>query len=276
MRTDPARRPCWNICCRLATVSPRRLKVLLLLALSVSLLVGPAFTGPASAGRTVRLATLEWAPYIGKDLPAEGYAGELIRTAFERSGYQVTFFYMPWQRAVKTVLEGSYDGLCPAYYTEKRAKTFSLSADFPAGPLVFAKRKDKSITFNRLEDLKPYKIAGVRGYANTKAFDSADYLQKSYTNSDRTGYRRLLFGHVDLWLADKFVAQYTMSRNMPERAKEIDFVAKPLAVKNLYVAFSKSKPDYKTLTRDFNRGLAEVLHDGTLQKILADHGLSLK
>lgn len=241
-----------------------------ILLLSLGLLRTPA------AAETVRLATLNWAPYIGETLEYEGYAADLIRTAFRRSGYDVKFFYMPWQRAVKTVLDGSYDGLCPAYYTKKRAAEYSLSREFPAGPLVFAKRKEAAITFDRIQDLKPYTIAVVRGYANTTEFDEADYLQKSFTNSDQTGYRRLLFGSVDLWLADKFVAQSTMAAHLPERAAEIDFIEKPLGVKNLHVAFSKAKPNYKELTRAFDKGLEAILNDGTLQKVLARHGLSLE
>lgn len=232
-------------------------------------------SGVATASETVRLATLNWLPYIGQDLEAEGYAADVIRTALERSGYSVTFYYMPWGRAVDMVSKGSYNGLCPAYYTEERAEKFSMSDPFPAGPLLFAKRRDARIDFNSLRDLAPYKIAVVRGYANTKAFDTAEYLQKSFTIDDRTGYRRLLFGRVDLWLADKFVAQYTMSQHLPERADEITFIEKPLAVKKLYVAFSKSKPNYKALTQAFNAGLKSVLNDGTLEKILRRHHLSL-
>ena len=266
---------CWKSCdCSCAKLKAIA-KFYLLAAVLASLVLFVGHTETALGEQTVRLATLTWSPYMGQTLTNEGYAAELIRTAFERSGYQVKFFYMPWQRAVKTVTEGSYDGLCPIYYTKQRADDFSLSKEFPAGPLVFLKRKEATITYNRLEDLKPYKIAVVRGYANTKAFDDAEYLQKSHANSDQTGYRRLLFGSVDLWLADKFVAQATMSGHLPERAGEIEFVDKPLGVKNLHVAFSKMKPDHQKLTKAFDRGLAQVLSDGTIEKILANHGLSL-
>jgi len=251
----------------------KRLQVWMVAFVSLLLLAGVG--RPAFGGQTVRLATLNWAPYIGKELPAEGYAAELIRTAFERSGYQVQYFYMPWTRAIETVLEGSYDGLCPIYYTEEREQEYSLSAEFPAGPLVFFKRVGTQIEYNRLADLKSYKIAVVRGYANTKEFDEAEYLRKSFTNNDQTGYRRLLFGTVELWLADKFVAQYTMSNHLPERAKEIEFIDKPLGVKNLHIAFSKMNPEYESLTKAFNKGLAEVLNDGTLEQILKHHSLPL-
>ena len=141
---------------------------------------------------------------------------------------------------------------------------------------MLAKRKDEEIIYNRLEDLKPYKIAIVSGYANTKAFDEAKYLQKSICNADTTGYRRLLFGTVELWLVDKFVGQYIMSHHLPERAKEIEFIEKPMGVKNLHVVFSKKKQNHLRLAEDFNKGLAEVMNDGTFNKILAGHGLSLR
>jgi polar amino acid transport system substrate-binding protein len=234
------------------------------------------FSGNAYGQQTVQLVTLSWPPYTGKDLMSEGYAAELIRTAFERSGYQVQYYFMPWSRAVKTITSGYYDGLAPVYFTEKRKKEFSMTDSFPAGQLVLAKRKGEKIIYNRIEDLKPYKIAVVSGYANTKEFDEAKYLQKSICNSDITGYRRLLFGTVDLWLVDKFVGQYIMAHHLPERAKEIEFIKKPIGIKNLHVIFTKKKSNHLKLANDFNKGLAEVMNDGTLSKVLASHGLSLR
>ena len=96
------------------------------------------------------------------------------------------------------------------------------------------------------------------------------------TNEERTGYRRLLFGSVDLWLVDKFVAQTIMSQHLPERAGEIDFVRKPLSAPDLYIAFTKSKPYCASLTKAFNAGLAQVLTDGSLEKILKHQHLSLE
>jgi len=276
MRKGTTKRPFWPN--RNVERKAPGLRYALVLICSVLALSLPVLgdSNAAFGAQKIRLATLNWAPYIGENLNAEGYAAELIRTAFQRVGYEVKFFFMPWQRAVNTVTEGSYDGLCPAYYTQQRAQTFCMSKEFPAGPMVLAKRVDRDIHYNRIQDLKPYKIAVVRGYANTKAFDEAKYLQKSFTNCDQTGYRRLLFGSVDLWVVDKFVAQQTKANHFPERAKEIDFVAKPLGVNNLHIAFSRTKPDYQHLTNIFNEGLAEVLTDGTVKQILTRHGLSLE
>jgi ABC-type amino acid transport substrate-binding protein len=252
------------------------IKIRLLFAVPVFALALSVSTGNAYGQQTVRLATLNWPPYTGEDLPGEGYAAELIRTAFERNGYQVQFFFMPWSRAVETVANGYYEGLAPVYFTAKRKMDFSMTDAFPAGPLMLARRKSVEIKYNRLEDLKPYKIAIVSGYANTKEFDEAKYLQKSICNADTTGYRRLLFGTVELWLVDKFVGQYIMSHHLPERSGEIEFIEKPMGIKNLHVIFSKKKPNHLRLAKDFNKGLAEVMNDGTFNKILAGHGLSLR
>lgn len=252
------------------------IKIRLLFVVPIFTLALSVFSGDAYGQQTVRLATLNWPPYTGENLAGEGYAAELIRTAFERRGYQVQYYFMPWSRAVETATSGYYEGLAPVYFTEKRKKDFSMTDAFPAGPLMLAKRKGEEIIYNRLEDLKPYKIAVVSGYANTKEFDEAKYLQKSICNSDTTGYRRLLFGTVELWLVDKFVGQYIMFHHLPERAKEIEFIEKPIGIKNLHIIFSKKKPNHLKLAKDFNKGLAEVMNDGTLNKILANHGLSLR
>ncbi|MEJ2157858.1 MAG: transporter substrate-binding domain-containing protein [Desulfobacteraceae bacterium] len=275
MKSRPETSPIRECSTRLLKSLLSRIACCLLLAQLMFVLPLPGLTGFAHGQEVVRLATLNWAPYIGENLPEQGYAAELIRAAFARSGHEVKFLFMPWKRAVETVTKGHYDGLAPVYFTKQRQADFSMTDAFPAGPLVFAKRKGSPIEFTSIPDLKPYKIACVRGYANTQAFDSAKYLQKSMTNNDTTGYRRLLFGSVDLWLADKFVAQYTMANHLPERAAEIEFIKKPLGVKNLYIIFTKKKPYHVQLTKDFNKGLDAVLNDGTLQAILGRHNLSL-
>lgn len=240
----------------------------------LTFLLLPVFYGNGFGQQTIRLATLEWPPYIGENLPEQGYVAELISTAFKRKGYDVTFLFMPWQRALDWVAKGHYEGVTPAYYTKKRAVEYSVSDPFPGAPLVFIKRKNSKIKYTQLKDLIPYKIACAYGYAYTKEFDEAKYLQKSFTNNDTTGYRRLLFGTVDLWVADKFIAQYTISSHLPERAIETEIIKKSLSEQKLYIMFTKKIKDYKKFTQAFNQGLSSVMTDGTFEAILARHGLN--
>ncbi len=49
----------------------------------------------ATKTKTIRIATLEWEPYIGQKLADEGFMAEITREAFRRGGYKVEYIYLP-------------------------------------------------------------------------------------------------------------------------------------------------------------------------------------
>ena len=157
------------------------------------------------AENKIILATLDWEPYIGQDLKNQGYVAEIIREAYKRSGYEVKIKFTPWARTVNLSKTGQVDGYFPEYFADE-VKSHALFSDpFQGGPIGFFKRKDNKISFQTLQDLKPYKIGVVRDYVNTKEFDDADYLVKEAVNNDLTNLRKLIGRRIDLTIGDKFV-----------------------------------------------------------------------
>ena len=65
----------------------------------------------ALAGETITIATLEYAPFTGKNLKFNGFVNHVIAEAFQRRGHGVKFAYLPWKRAVTETKNGQY----PAY-----------------------------------------------------------------------------------------------------------------------------------------------------------------
>lgn len=65
---------------------------LLIIGLCPALLY--AQSSPNAEDKLVRIASGEWPPFIGSDLPNYGFVGEIITQAFTKQGYQVEFqFY---------------------------------------------------------------------------------------------------------------------------------------------------------------------------------------
>src|SRR5690242_16261894 len=96
----------------------------------------------------VRLATLEWEPYIGEKLPQQGYTAVLVREAFKDQGWDVKIEFYPWARALHLARTGEVDGLMPEYFNSSRKNEFQYSFPFRGGPLVLYKRKDDPIVFS--------------------------------------------------------------------------------------------------------------------------------
>lgn len=243
-------------------------KVLTTIVLSTLFL----FTNAMAAG-TIKLASLEWEPYIGPNMKDGGYVMEVIKEAYKRSGYTVQIDYLPWARAVKMAKDGDYDGYMPEYYSEDLKKDFLLSAPFQGGPLGFFKKKTSKITFKKLEDLKDYSIGVVRGYVNTAEFDAASYLKKDEAKDDLTNLKKLIAGRIDLIICDKNVGNHILKTQIVQNAGDVEFMEPQLEEKDLYVCITKTAPEAQKKIDDFNAALKQMKDDGTIGKIIEKHGL---
>lgn len=220
----------------------------------------------------IKLATLDWEPYIGQKLKNQGYVAEVVIEAFKQAGYDVHIEYMPWARVVKMTEKGTYDGYFPEYYSDSLKEKNLVSDAIPGGPLGLFKRKGEAISYSKLQDLTPYKIGVVRGYINTAEFDAADYLKKDEANDDLQNFRKLLKKRIDLVVADKFVGLYVMEQNLPESLNKIEFINPPLETKDLFVCIPKNSANASMKMKAFNQGLKQINEDGTVKKILERHG----
>jgi ABC-type amino acid transport substrate-binding protein len=227
----------------------------------------------APANKPIRLASLEWEPYVGSKLPDKGYVTALIRAAFADQGMAVEIEFYPWARALHLARTGAVDGLTPEYFNTSRESEFKFSDAFPGGPLHLYKRRGDVIRFNvdpvrsqdaALRALKAKRFGVVRGYLNTPVFDAADYLIKEEASDDATNLRKLVYGRIDLAVIDRRVAEHLIRTEYPTYATKIEPMEPALANIPLYIAFSRKSPRMGEALAAFNRGLAAMRADGRL------------
>jgi ABC-type amino acid transport substrate-binding protein len=232
--------------------------------------------------RVLRLASLEWEPYIGSSLPAQGYAAEVVRTACARKQVQVEIDFLPWARALMLARRGEYHGVFPEYYDPSREAEFTFSAPFPGGAVGLYKRRFSPIRYasdprtdleGALRSLTNYRIGVVRDYLNNPVFDAATYLRKEDAASDEVNLRKLYFGRVDLVFVDRLVAEHLLKTHLSDYHDTLEMLEPPIEDKPLYVAYSRKAPDTEALRQACDAGLAEIGSDGTLAQIRAKHGL---
>jgi len=245
-----------------------RIRIIIIIAVTV-MLQPDAF----AAERVIKLATLNWCPYVCKVHKNHGFTTEIVSRAFNKAGYAVQIDFMPWSRVLAEVRSGEYDAMYPAYDSEERARIYAFSESIAEGPLVFYKRVGENIQFKSLSELKPYTIGVVRGYVNTREFDEADFLIKKPVNSDKQNLFKLLAGRIDLAVIDKFTAQQIINTSIPEAVGKLDYIEPPLQVKSLHVGFSKEIKDYPQLLKKFNRALKEMLKQGVVENLMEKQGI---
>jgi len=249
-----------------------------MLILFISLL----FTITAYASdKHIKLATLDWEPYVGQKMKNYGFTSEIIQKAFAKKGYTVEFIFYPWARGMAMTEQGKVHGIYPAYYSDERNKKFIVSDSFGSGGLGFYKRRESNISFvadpvkepeKVFQSLKQYRFGIVRGYAYTKEFDAADDLIKDIVNDDETNLKKLNKGRIDLAFIDKYVARYIMHRKYPHYMDELEFMTPALEEKKLYICFSRAIKGIEKIAKDFNEGIKQLKASGEWKQIMDSHG----
>lgn len=233
--------------------------------------------------KIIRLATLEWPPYVGKKMPSYGHIYEIVQEAFKRAGYKTEIRFYPWARVMSMAESARVDGYFPEYMNPKYDNKFAFSHEIPGGPVGLMKRSsfkgDIDTSKNDyIDELKKHKLGVVRGYTNTKLIDEASFLKKHKSVSDGANVRMLLANRVQYIFIDPNVAKYLISHEEEglkrDYLNEIEFIQPALENKLLYTCFSKRTPNYQEKLDAFNKGLEIIKSDGTLEKILAKHKFS--
>jgi len=229
---------------------------------------------PAGAKtETLRLATLDWEPYVGRQLENKGFTAEIVTESFKRAGYQVEIVFLPWGTAIEEARKGTCDGVFPEYYSGERARDFFYTSFFSQSRLAFYRRSSAAVTYRTLKDLSPYRIGVVTGSIISDEFDSAVFLNKVEAAGDEENLRKLVKGEVDLIVMDKLVARHLMTARVPEAAGRISAFDPPLAIHDLFVILPRSIPASAKRARQFTKALQSMEEDGTVKAIMSRSGL---
>lgn len=219
-----------------------------------------AATTPAAAS-DYTLTTLEWPPFVGADLPQGGASAAVVRAAYAAVGAEVEIVFAPWQRAVSLAREG--EQAVAAVFPEYARADDDWSVCSPSigtSPLGFAENVESPVAWATLEDLKPFHIGVVDGYANTDAFDAmmaAGDLKTDGAPDDVANLRKVAAGRLDLAVVDQNVMRHLAAADPKIDGDRIRFNAQPLEMKTLHVCFGRHAAG-EAARGAFLRGLEQI------------------
>ncbi len=217
--------------------------------------------------------TVEWAPFNGTEMPNNGVITVLVKSAFKRSGISSSIRFIPWSRAMRDVKNGKSDILMGAYYTNERNKDYYFSDSIYDIEIGLVALKSLGITqFTKLQDLIPYKIGVNRGWANSKTFDKADYLNKQDANSPILNVRKLLKKRVDMLFISFGVFRHEINTISAQKINEVVFIKPTLKISPIHLMISRNNPEKENIMNAFNESLAAMKKDGSYQKIIKEYG----
>lgn len=245
-----------------------RLLHMTILALALALLPGR----PAGA-EVLRLTTLQWPPYTGVGVPRLGTMTAVVSGAAARVGDRLELRILPWKRAVRTGEQApGYAGYFPLYWTPERAERCHLSAPIGTSPLGFAEPADAPLSWTSPDDLAPYRLGTVEGYANTATFDrlAADgVLRVEPVVDDVTNLRKVVAGRIDGAVIDAMVMDYLVATtpDLKASADALAFNERLLEEKTLHVCFRRT-PQGKAQRDRFNEGLKKINAAATIAEVM--------
>ena len=248
-------------------------KFLFILVMSLSCMLMFSFT--ASAQETVSISTGAWAPWAGKDLPNNGFVLHVVKEAFNNVGYNVNYKFFPWKRAYSMLVDGKVQASAYWYQSEKRKKDCYYSDQLTNEKIVFFYQKTNPLKdWEKLEDLKGYKIGASRGVTYTDKFwemGEQGVLNLDVANDDLTNFKKLVKGRIDIFPSAEIMGYKTLRDNFsPEVVNSIESSSKPLHTSTGHLLFPKSRDDAQKLLSDFNKGLKQLKDSGRYDELLDD------
>ncbi|WP_192873387.1 transporter substrate-binding domain-containing protein [Aeromonas salmonicida] len=218
---------------------------------------------------SVTAAQDPWPPFV---IDAnKGISVELVKRALATQGYELDMRIMPWARALSEVEEGNIDILVGAWFTEARTKSLRFSDEYLKNQVKFIQLAGGSFELNGLASLKGKSIGIVRGYGYGDDFMQAE-LNRQEAGDLPTNLKKLLDGRIDLTLEDEVVARAIMAQQGMDASK-FAFTANALSTNPLHIASGVKNPRGQELIEAFNKGLAIISTDGTMDQILTSYGV---
>ena len=219
----------------------------------------------AQDAEKMSIATLEWPPYTGAELPQGGATTAVARQALAAVGLETDVSYVPWRRAI-AMAQNNTSGVVayfPGYHC-RHVDGFIASDPIGNGPLGFAENVEAPLEWESVDDIGERKLAigTVLGYANTDEFDAkagTGWVRTIPAKDDITNLKKLLRQRIDAAVIDKMVLSYLLA-TVPElrsEAETLRFNEKPLEEKTLYMCFNDTE-EGRELRTTFNEGLKDI------------------
>lgn len=227
---------------------------------------------PFATAEVITAAQGTWPPFINGNAKQPGIAVEIVTAAYRNQGYELQFETLPWLRALKSVQKNRIDIIPAIWFTEKRAKQFSYSHSFLDNEVVFIKRHNDPYEYSGLESLTGKKVGIIKGYGYDNTFLTATNFEKIDGYSLLVNLKQLRSNRIDLALADKIVAKYTMQKSELSLTN-FAFSSTPLSTYPLHIAIGQTNPNAKRYLDIFNKGLDEIKRNGQLEKIVKKYGI---
>lgn len=226
------------------------------------------FCGQPVSAESITLGYVDFPPYEFKENGKPGgMLVIIVETVFSRAGIPLELQFLPFKRAYFQAKNGDIDGLFNFYKTRGRLNFFDYSRPVIENPLMFFVRKDSTIQFNNIEDLKGLRIGVINGYTYGTDFDQSPLFIREGANEHIFNIKKLLLGRIDAYPCDRLVGIHVAAELA--LSSEIKILPKPLTVMDGHIGFTKGK--HADVIDKINVVITEMHKNGEIARIIRQY-----
>ncbi|AQZ34784.1 MULTISPECIES: substrate-binding periplasmic protein [Pseudomonadaceae] len=208
----------------------------------------------------------QFAPYsfvTAEDDTPRGLDVELVDAVLREAQVPHEIRLYPWERVKRMLDRGEVQMAFQFAGTPQRQQQYELVGPLRSGSTVFMTTAKTAISdWQTLDDLSPYVIGQVRGYAYEEDFDRADLARDTSAQNPRQLVSMLLAGRIDIIVGDHTQLLYFIRE---QRALEqVRVLPRPLIQMPRFVAFAKGDTER---ARQFSEALVRLRKAGKLDEI---------
>lgn len=236
------------------------------------------------AENVITIRADEWMPFNGKpgsDTP--GFMVEVLKEIFESQGYVINYRIMPWNRSLKQVKGGHYDGVIGATFFEAPGFVFPEEPLYTMPPDNFYVLDTTGWRYTGIESLESVRIGYMIEYDCGDEKINA-YLEKNKgtvhvqiaggDNPLDDNIKKLFTGRLDTLIASPPVLSWKLKAMNIAPGRIISAgVLGTTTDPNIYAAFSPAKETSKKYADMFDKKMKELRASGRLEELLHKYAL---
>jgi polar amino acid transport system substrate-binding protein len=254
------------------TLAPCRARLILPLvgAVFVSLLATAAAQVPVA-----RLATGEWAPYVGRELEGHGVCARVVTAVLQEMGLSPELVFLPWPQAIDEAERSASDndlrGTFPYVRAAERERLFYFSQPiFTAEVVIFysAVHHPELADLTDVEQLAGLVALSSEGYAHPPELERVMEDVQTEPNEFRAFERLIEDGSVHYLPAARLVGQSMLDENFGVRGLDVQTVPALSWQRELHLMASRRNPRSWDFIQDFDASLARLEHSGALDRLV--------
>lgn len=198
-----------------------------------------------------------------------GFATDILREVMQHAGLEHHIEFLPWPRALLRVKQDPNTLIYTISHTPEREDQYEWIGPFARHQGFFYKLSSRTdIRLDSLQDVRKYRVATVRGDAQTDLMLKLDIVDQNLlqlVSDGDTTIRLLLAGRVDLVIANEIGMAWRMKLHGLSGAK-VERTVMLVDNGGYYFAFGKGADP--ALVAKMRKAFAEVKDKGLPQRLL--------